>query len=210
MLAWILANKEWLFSGIGLAALGAAWWLARIGYRRWAERPSPTGHPVAGLGGSAPTRQEVKRTGLLSRLPPFVLRIFLRPEVVSSRVDIDLRGENPIRLVLNAEVPYVDLYFQITNLSPLNLVLDRLLADVWFGQPTFTSAVLRRYEIPAGQITRGVQLRYQLASAQRKQIDEFAQSQGQRGAIHIYLTGYFQSRAGSIEIQKAIDRQKLS
>jgi hypothetical protein len=49
-----------------------------------------------------------------------------------------------------------------------------------------------------------------LASAQRKQIDEFAQSQGQRGAIHIYLTGYFQSRAGSIEIQKAIDRQKLS
>ena len=166
--------------------------------------------PFPGLSIPAPTRQEVKPRGALARLPPFVLRMLLKPEAVASKIDIDLRGENPIDLSLNAEVPHLDLYFQITNLSPLDLILDRLLAEVWFGQPTFTTAVLRRCDVPAGQITRGIHLRYQLSSAQRSQIKQFLQSEGQRGAIHIYITAYFQSRAGLLEIYKSIDRRKAS
>jgi len=95
-------------------------------------------------------------------------------------------------------------------LSPLDLILDRLLLDVWFGQPTFTTALLRRYNVPSGQITEGIFLRHHLNPAQIKQIDEFNHADGQRGSVHIYLTAYFQSRAGELEVQKSIDRRRVT
>lgn len=145
----------------------------------------------------------------MSGLPPFLLRLLLNPQAVASKIQIDLRGENPIALTLSSEVPHVDLYFTITNLSRLDLVLDRLLVDVWFGQPTFTAPLLRRYPIPAGQITRDVFLRQMLSGAQRTQIEDFIDNEGLRGQIHLYLTAYLESNVGRIEVQTNIERRKV-
>ncbi len=210
MINWILANSTWLFSGIGVAVLSGLGALIRLGYRRWPKRSSLTGQSILDPSLALPTQQQVKPKTTISRFPSFLLRVLLKPEIVASKVHIDLRSENPIDLSLNTEVPRIDLYFRITNLSSLDLILDRLLLDVWFGQPTFTTALLRRYDVPAGQITEGIFLRHHLNSAQCKQIEEFSHANGQRGSLHIYLTAYFQSRAGDLEVHKSIDRTKVT
>ncbi len=56
-----------------------------------------------------------------------------------------LREENPIAMSPGASISLIDLYFEVTNLSPLDLVLDRMLVEVWFGQPTFNTTLLRRH-----------------------------------------------------------------
>jgi hypothetical protein len=146
------------------------------------------------------------RKGLIDKLPSFVVRAFLKPERVASQINIDLRGNTPIGLSLNAEVPHLEMFFDVTNLSQLDLVLDRMLVEVWFGQPTFTSAVLRRYLLPGGEITRNIYLRYALTSGQRLQIENFEKADQGRGFIHIRLTAYFESTLGRIEVARDIER----
>ena len=68
-------------------------------------------------------------------IPGLLLRLFYSPGKVAKDVKINLRGELPINPSLNSSVPHLDLYLEITNLSNLNLVLDRILLDLWFGQP---------------------------------------------------------------------------
>jgi len=84
-----------------------------------------------------------------------------------------LREENPIAMSPGASISLIDLYFEVTNLSPLDLVLDRMLVEVWFGQPTFNTTLLRRHLVPAGEVTKGVHLRQMLADNQKKQVEAF-------------------------------------
>jgi len=46
------------------------------------------------------------------------------------------------------------LWFEITNLSDLSARLDRLLIEVWYGQPCFTGAIMKRVEIPTRSIQK--------------------------------------------------------
>jgi len=210
LIEWILNNKEWLFSGLGLAVLGAVWGLLRYGYNRWTEGKAAILEPAPVPPRIRPTYDALRTGGSMGWLPTFLLRMTLRPEKVAAKIHIDLRGENPIDLSLNSEVPNVSVYFEITNLSPLDLTLDRLLVEIWFGQPTLVATLLRRYTLPAGQITKNVFLRHMLSNAQRSQIQDFMNSGGTRGQIHIYLTAYLESRVGRIEIERNIERQKLA
>jgi len=84
-----------------------------------------------------------------------------------------LREENPIAMSPGASISLIDLYFEVTNLSPLDLVLDRMLVEVWFGQPTFNTTLLRRHLVLTGKVTKGVHLRQMLADNQKKQVEAF-------------------------------------
>ncbi len=114
MLRWIAENKEWLFSGGGVVLLGALWWLLRSGYARWKQRRDVADSDVARR---HVQYESVMRKGLIDKLPSFVLRAVLKPAQIASRINIDLRGNTPIGLSLNAEVPHIEIYFEITNLS---------------------------------------------------------------------------------------------
>lgn len=209
MIQWIIDNKEWLFSGIGLLVLSSGWYMLGFGYSRWKERydVSIMLHPeIANL---EVKYESVGSRSPLSRLPAFLVRLLVRPDKVASKVRLALRGEKPIALSLNSEVPRLDLYFEITNLSPLDLVLDRLLIDMWFGQPTFNHTLLRRYVIPSSKITKDVYFRHELTTSQRHQIEEFVARERHRGSIHIYLTAYFESKAGRVVVEERIERRSL-
>ena len=140
---------------------------------------------------------------MISRLPSFVQRLIFKPQQVVSQVHIRLRENTPVafNLTPSVEVPTLDLYFEITNLSSLDLILDRMLIDMWFGQPTFTDVLLRRYAIPAGQITKNIYFRHELTSAQEEMI-KHCRSDGV--PYTLYLTAYFLSSAGMIEVQRTI------
>ena len=128
---------------------------------------------------------------------------------VARQIEIRLMGENYISLNLGASVPYIDLYFEIINHSYLSLVLDRLLIDFWFGQPTFQGAVLKRYVVPASNTVKNIFYKQSLSVAQQKQIEQYSNSTLASGQIHIYLTAYFESKAGVIEVQSTIERNKI-
>jgi hypothetical protein len=143
---------------------------------------------------------------LADQIPSFILSRLLSPSKVAEQVELDLRGANPICPELNAINPQINLWFKINNFSNLKLILDRLLIDVWFSQPTFSGSILKRYNLPPrGSIT---DIRYQqsLNNFQKQQI-EFYQST--HGTIHIYLTAYFESKVGRIEVNKKIERSNF-
>jgi hypothetical protein len=124
---------------------------------------------------------------------------------------IALRDNAPGSVNLGNPIPSVDLYFQVTNLSPIDLVLDRALVDVWFGQPTFTAALLHRYSVPAGEITKGIHVRHMLADNQKAYIEAFegATPRGSTGRFHVYITAYFESKLGRFFVQSSIERDRL-
>ena len=192
MFRWIDHNKDWLFSGGGVVLLVGILGLLKTGYGRWKQSRDVVDSSVNGRHSRHVQYERIMSKGLMEILPAFLLRAFIKPSTIASRVRLDLRGNTPIGLSLSSEVPHVDMYFDITNLSRFDLVLDRMIVDVWFGQPTFTASILRRYLIPGGEITKDIYLRQTLTSAQRSQIQNFETPGQSRGQIHIRLTAYFE------------------
>ncbi|SRR5713226_1200433 len=207
-LDWIWKNKEWIFGGVGLPALAYLGNIVRKGINRWRERPSarldndPELVPME--------RVSTSPRPLRARLPAFLVRSVTDPEKVLKRVEIRLREETPIYVSLGAAVPMVDIYFEIANHSTLDLVLDRMLVEVWFGQPTFNGAILRRHPVPAEATVKSVYFRHMLADTQARQIKAFTDApQGNMGSLHIYLIAYFESKVGRLVVEKSIERQRL-
>lgn len=208
MIYWIIKNKEWLFSGIGITFIIAIIWIVQKGYARWKYKIF-SGEFSQKTSNNKIQHERVGSKSIISYLPAFLLRIFLKPEKIIKQVHLELRSENPISINLSSEVPSIELFFNVTNISPLDFILDRLLIEMWFGQPTFHQSVLKRYYIPAREITKNIYFRYELASTQVNQIRKFIEND-KRGSIHIYLTAYLESKVGVIEIQNNIERRNIS
>jgi hypothetical protein len=205
MFQWIAENKEWFLSGLGGLVLLGLLGIIKYGYRRWKEgrvndKPNKSDSPVQYV--------RIGRNGFIDLCPSNIIRMFLKPERVLPKIHIGLREELPIDLRLDADVSFIDLYFQITNLSPIDILLDRMLIEMWFGQPTFYSAILKQYVLPAGEITKNIFLRYELSSAQVSQIKAF-QTNGRRGSICLNLTAFFDSKIGRYEVRKNIERRSI-
>jgi hypothetical protein len=199
---WIVVNRQWLFSGVGIVVIS---WLIRAGYNRWRERQ----RPAMTDGQTELSHVSVRRSSLASKLPGFVLRTLYNPDDVRRKVKVALRNDAPGRTYLSGQVPSVVLNFQVTNLSAVDLVLDRMCLDVWFGQPTFSSAMVHRYVIPAGDITDGIQVQQMLADNQRDQIAAFERPAGGAGQLAIYITAYFESKLGWFSVRESIERPRL-
>lgn len=196
---WLFSNYTWLFSGAGLFMIAALWGIAKYGYSRWREARQV-------LEGNGLSRVEYSEAAVATKrsfLPAFIRRAIIKPEDVTSRVHISLRDKGGLQVSLGSVIPCVDLYFQITNLSTVDLILDRLLIDVWFGQPTFQAAMLTRHTIPAGEITSGIHLRHMLADNQCKEVQART---ADRSRVTITVVAYFESDIGRIVVVKTIER----
>lgn len=143
---------------------------------------------------------------LLAKLPGWLVRRFYNPCKTSQLIDIDLRSNNPIIISFGTDIPSVDLYFQIYNKSPFNLVLDRLLIDFWIGQPTFRGAILRRYDVPHGGHVNNIYFGHLLTLPQQEQIKNRIQGQLLTVPVSITIIGYFESKLGVLCVEKRIER----
>ncbi|MEA3344835.1 MAG: hypothetical protein U9Q78_01080 [Chloroflexota bacterium] len=138
---------------------------------------------------------------LMSTIPRILLRIFYPPKKIAGQVRIDLRGEKPISPSLGSSIPRLDLYFEITNLSNLDLTLDRMLLDLWFGQPLLNGAILRRHPIPARSTTQDIHFRSDLTTKQIQQIEPYLRESPPSGSITLGALAYFESKVGVIEVE---------
>jgi len=124
-------------------------------------------------------------------LPGILLRLFYSPEKITSQVKIRLRGERPIAPSLNSTVPHVDLYLEITNLSNFDLDLDRILVDLWFGQPVLNGAILERVVVKPRSDDCQIFFRSFVSSLQINQIKHYLEAEPPSGSISLDIHTYF-------------------
>jgi hypothetical protein len=109
---------------------------------------------------------------------------------------------------LNRQVPFLCLNFKITNFNPFTITLDRLLLEVWFGQPTLHGAILKRCDILPRKPGQVIYFNCAVTDAQKQQIERFLSSDG-GGQLHICYTAYFESKMGWTRKGDTITRSRL-
>lgn len=146
----------------------------------------------------------------LAKIPAWLICYFYGPDKIKGRIDIDLRSNSPINIIFNIDVPEINLYFYINNRSPFDLTLDRLLIDLWVGQPTLKGHVLRRYVIPKGESINNICFSYPLTSQQQNQIKKQCSGQLLSVPVSLTITAYLESKIGMICVDNLrIDRSDI-
>src|SRR5713226_5921729 len=146
---------------------------------------------------------------VLAVLPRWIARWLLPPKRIAEQVEIDLRRTNPVTISLNAEVPNLDVWFRISNLSPVNLTLDRLLIELWVGQPTLRGAILDRLEIPTRSTREYINFWQALTMSQREQIRRQSDEKGILTVpVMVDVRAYFESRVGLVFVAKRLEHSK--
>jgi hypothetical protein len=200
---WILSNKEWLFSGLGLAIILWTGRAARKGYQRWAG--SAVARPAGGLRAGA--HEPGVKAPAKAWLPRFILRARLSPGDLQAALRITLRGASPIGLYLQGPIPHVDIYLEVTNMGPLDLVLNSLALEVWFGQPAFRTTSIRRELVLAGKVTTLTAIRHYVTAEQKAYI-EAHDKPGTHGPLRVEVEAYFDSPLGDIAVSEGIELPK--
>jgi excisionase family DNA binding protein len=131
---------------------------------------------------------------------------------LASRLFIDLRGNSPIQINLTGNLPDISLWFKADNRSSLEVELDRLLVEVWLGQPFAEGAVLHRHVLRPNSWDDSVWF-HQFLSRDRVEmlVQRLTDSRGQGGAtdLRLQLTAHFNSPFGTVTIyNNMIQRQK--
>lgn len=146
---------------------------------------------------------------LITMVPGLLLRLFYPPKKLAPQVKVNLTGEKPINPSLNSSVPYVDIYLEITNVSNLELVLDRMLIDLWVGQPVLIGSILKRTKIPPRSTGQHVFFRDNLSSKQVQQIESFMSEMPPTGSITLSISAYLESKVGIVEIEGRFERGRF-
>jgi hypothetical protein len=123
---------------------------------------------------------------ILNSLPAFLLNRFLPAREVARQIELRLRAENAI-VVQKSDVPSIRLFLEITNLSSLELRLDRLLIELWFGQPTLDITIMRRPTLRPHSTLTDLSAVHYFSSVQQRQIEQFEAVRPGFGQIHIYM-----------------------
>ncbi|MFV2044557.1 MAG: hypothetical protein ACC700_15150 [Anaerolineales bacterium] len=144
---------------------------------------------------------------LIVAIPRRLARVLLSLERVASQVVIDLGSANPIDISFGSSVPNITISFRISNMSPGDLQLDRLLVDLWIGQPTLQAAILHIHKIPRRE-EKELYLKAQLSGAQQGQIRREVRN-GFLPRLTIYVDTYLASKVGMVHMRKHFERSDV-
>lgn len=134
---------------------------------------------------------------VINILPGFVLRILVRPAHISRDLEIDLRSTTPLQVRLDKEIPDLSIWLRFTNKSAIPILVDRVLFEVWFGQPYVEGAMLKLVEIRSKQTLGDVQLSIKLSGVQDQAIRNwYAQTEVSRARVNIYLNLFCDCKVG--------------
>ncbi len=146
---------------------------------------------------------------VLDLLPRWMVRWLLPPQRIAEQVDIDLRRINPIAISFKStEFPCVDAWFRISNQSQVNLILDRLLIDLWVNQPMLRGAVLRRAEIPRRSTKDDIHFWHHLMTTQEERVRKHVDEKGILTVpVAIYVDAYFESKVGLVHVRATLEQR---
>ncbi len=84
---------------------------------------------------------------LVKAIPYFIARRIFTEERLRSEVRVSLRANTPVSIGGNPA--RLSVYLRMVNLSNIDVRVDRIVADVWFGQPTATLLNVVPFDVPA-------------------------------------------------------------
>lgn len=145
----------------------------------------------------------------LEFLPPWIVRLIVSHKKVADQIEVDLRSSNPIDISFGSEVPRISIYFRISNLSLVGVTLDRMLVDVWVGQPTLRGSVLRRYHLTKRTSVDNVYFASSLSIPQQEQIKKRIDGQLLSSSVRINIVAYFDSKIGIVCIEKMLEQRDV-
>ncbi len=149
----------------------------------------------------------------LDVLPSWLIRRLAPPDQLARRLRVDLRGDRAI-VVSRGTVPKVDLWFEIANNGPLDVMLDRFLVSFWFGGPLFDAYELERRRIPKGGGEFLLRCTSVLTAGQLTELDRNLSQEWDGPELYVEVVAYFESAAGIVSVarcgQSRIQRTKRS
>jgi hypothetical protein len=143
---------------------------------------------------------------LVDWLPGWLVRWFVPIASVQRDVKLLPRSKSPLNFSLNEATPTVRAYFQIVNHSGVDLILDRIVAEIWAGQPVAYGVMGHRMPIAKHATTEDIPAFQSPLTAEAisgiKRIREQQQANpGSTGNSTMIGTGYFDSKVGSFKVQ---------
>jgi hypothetical protein len=140
----------------------------------------------------------------LKYLPKWLSHRIYPIKRINSEIEIKFRSTVPIH-IYHSDLPRISLYLEITNHSPMDLVLDRLFMRVQISSsPVLFGVELKRHEIPKRDTTpiyfedilTSVQDNY-LKSKRHPRTELIEQ-------INVEVMAYFESDSGRIISERSI------
>lgn len=149
---------------------------------------------------------------VLTIFPRWLARILLPPARVAEQIEIDLRRTNPIAIAFRStEFPCVEAWFRISNQSQVNLVLDRMLVDLWVNQPMLRGADLRRVEIPRRSTKDDIHFWHDLTATQEERVRRHVDEKGNLTVpVALYVDAYFESRVGTVHVRTTLEHRGVA
>jgi hypothetical protein len=114
---------------------------------------------------------------ILPLLPRFILKRFAKPNDLLRDFEIDLAGSGSFQIQLSGPVPQVEMTIRVTNKTVVPITVDRVLFEVWIGQPILEGAMIRRVTInPKG--TTNIYSRFFLNELQKAAVKHYTDPAG--------------------------------
>lgn len=86
---------------------------------------------------------------ILGHVAPFALARFYPAEKISSHLRFRVRGEGDGVTYEGGELPKIHIWMQVSNLSPFNVEIDRMVVQVTYGAPIAEIVDVRRRSVPS-------------------------------------------------------------
>lgn len=125
---------------------------------------------------------------------------FARRTFHPDQVVVDLRRQRPVDISFGRTVPRIEVAFRIDNRSHVDLVLERLVFDLWVGQPILNGVVWQRHEVPKHQDREDVFFWAPLIPSQVEQVRQQVKN-GMIEETNLEVTAYFESRIGLVTVE---------
>ena len=143
---------------------------------------------------------------MLDWLPGWLVRRFVPLASVQRQVKVLPRSKSPLNFSLNEATPTVRAYFQIVNHSGVDLVLDRIVVEIWAGQPVAYGVMGHRVRIPKHTTTEEIPafqapLTAEAIAGVKRIREQQLANPGSTGNYTMIGTGYFDSKVGSFNLQ---------
>ncbi len=143
---------------------------------------------------------------IVARLPGLIVRRFLAPERLASRVRVDLRSNGPGEFFLGGAIPTLRLWFTVKNWSAFPVVLDRMSFEICADQLVCTGVIVDRIAVPGpGETEHRPHFLTCLSSAQMAQLRRQPPTNG-TVRLTVHGCAYFWSKLGWFSKDLNIER----
>ena len=94
----------------------------------------------------------------------------------------------------------MNIWLRITNKSPIAITIDRIIIDIWVGQPFTTGLFLSRFKVKPKETKNDTYIKVFLSGKQKEVLEKYISNGILNTDITFnYLTVYCESKLGAFE-----------